>query len=301
MQQDPDGLRYARWQRPVRVVCVVWLLVSLTGVAVAQSPSAAAAVADSAAAPRPSSPPGPDPLLVRQIATHRQGQATKHLTRGKRLFDKHQYAQAAREYAVAYMFDPQSEVLIEVARACRKAELDDVAQAVYFRLHEELPQSRYQSEIAEELKSLNYALEDIELNLTQSLQYRMAAAKQEFQAGHFSSAVLEYALAYAVKRLPRLVFNTAQAFRRDGHGQEAYVLYVGFLAEDPESPVKKETLGYLKELRGAAFPPPLYRRAVFWIPLVSSVVAVAAVGLGLSYGLSRPAADTRPVLLFNFP
>lgn len=294
----------SRWHGSV--VCLALLLIRLAGSAVAQSqPDSAVAPSspsDSLAANRtPRSLSAQDQVLANAISSHRYGQVVQHITRGKRLFDKHQYAQSARDFAVAYTFEARPEVLLEVARACRKAEMEDVALAIFSRLQEEAPQSPYHTEIEQELRSLAYIQEDSEISGTQVLWHRMNAARQEFQAGHFQGAVLEYALAYSVKPLPRLVFNAAQAYRRSGQAEAAYILYARFLEEEPESPVRKETLGYMKELHAAAFPPPLFRRAVLWIPLASIAIAGVALGVGLGYGLQSPLLKTPPVIKFSFP
>jgi tetratricopeptide (TPR) repeat protein len=177
-------------------------------------------------------------------------------------------------------------VLIEVARACRRADLDEDALALFQRLLKEAPQSGYVTECNEELTALRAKIDDPEGDLAQRLRKHLEDSKRLFNSGQFDAASKETALAYAVKPLPRMLFNIAQASRRAGHAEEAYVQYSQFLAEEQQTPLKKETLGYLSELRTVAFRPPVYKRAWFWGVLGTAVAIIAAGTAGVSVALS---------------
>jgi tetratricopeptide (TPR) repeat protein len=243
-----------------------------------------------------------DPVLKKTIALHRRLQVAQHLAAGKRLLEKRQPEQACRQLAVAYVFDAQPEILLEVARACRQAELDMEAFALYERLEKERPQFPERDELEEELKALDAKLDDPELDLAQTLRDHMDLAKKGFQAGQYAAASQQYALSYAIKPLPRLLFNVAQAYRRAGNPDESYILYTRFLEEEPLTPLKKEALGYLKELGVLAFRPPIYRRAWFWGVVGTAAAVVAATSVGLAVALQpKPPASDGGTFVLTFP
>src|SRR5207244_3889926 len=93
-----------------------------------------------------------------------------------------------------------------------------------------------------------------------------------------------YATAYALKRLPRFLFNMGQAYRRAGQPEEAYLLYERHLQDDPQTPLRKETENYVAELRLVIDRPPVYRRPWFWATLAAAA-AVVATGVGLAASL----------------
>ncbi len=238
--------------------------------------------------PSANPPAEQDPMLTKTIGLHRRQQVAQHLAIGKRLFDRRLYAQAAHELAVAYVFEAWPAILLEIASACRRAELDQEALEIYERLQNEQSQPSQHEQIEEELKALHAKLEDTELGMAQALREHMDLGKKCFQSGQFAQAAQQYALSYALKPLPRLLFNTAQAYRRAGRPDEASVLYVRFLDEDPATPLKKETQGYLEELRVVAFRPPIYKRAWFWGALGAAAVLAVAGAAGLGVALTPP-------------
>src|SRR5262249_39636099 len=103
----------------------------------------------------------------------------------------------------------------------------------------------------------------------------------------------EFALAYSFKRLPRMLFNIAQAYRRAGHSEDAYLSYARFLEEDPNTPLTKEVSGYQNELRPIAFKPPLHKRAWFWgvMGAATAVIVAGSVGVGTALTPKDPPTD----------
>src|SRR5262249_29608593 len=59
----------------------------------------------------------------------------------------------------------------------------------------------------------------------------------------------DYSIAYALQDLPRLLFNMAQAYRRLGQTERAFLMYQRFLVADPTTTLRRETEGYIAELR----------------------------------------------------
>lgn len=206
----------------------------------------------------------PEQTQKRALGVRRHGLSGRYAALGKRLFAKHDYGQSARQLALAYTFEPQPELLLETARACRKAELDYEALALFERLQKDPPQALYREEIEDEVKALHAKWEDADFAIASTLRQHLELAKRSFQDGQFAVAAQESAMAYLMRPLPRLLFNIAQAYRRAAQPDEAYLLYVLYLEEDPQSLLKKETLGYVNELRAVVFHPPLHKRAWFW-------------------------------------
>ncbi len=62
-----------------------------------------------------------------------------------------------------------------------------------------------------------------------------------YQEGQLESAIEEFKAAYAVKQLPRLLYNMARAHFQLGHSQEALDLYQQYLAIEPNPPVEIHT------------------------------------------------------------
>lgn len=225
---------------------------------------------------KPSAPP--PPARARAIAVPMRAWVARHVEQGRKLRDERQAEAAAYEFAVAYAFEPQPGILIEVARACSKAALDDEALALFQRLQAD-PQASYRTESEEAIKVLHVKLDDLELGTTLIMRNRIERAKQLFLSGNFVQAAREYGLAYTIHPLPRLLFNAAQAYRRASQATAAYRLFTRFLETEPSTPLKRETQSYLDELQGATFPPPVYKRTWFWASLTSIVLTGIAVGV----------------------
>ena len=241
-----------------------------------------------------------DPVLARKAEERRSGEAERLSAQASRLLAQGQYERAARMQAISYALDPRSERLLRTGLALRRADLDLEALAVYLRVQREAadPSS---TEIVDALSVLRSKTEDADVIIPRTLRSHLERGRQHFLAGQFQASLEEYALAYAMKSLPRLLFNAAQALRRAGRVEEAYILYVRFLAEEPPSPLRKEALGYAEELRTVAFRPPLHRRAWFWGVLGTAVAVIVAgsAGLAVSAQPEYPMTDT-PLQVLTF-
>ena len=146
------------------------------------------------------------------------------------------------------------------------------------------------------------------------------AGKLAFDAGRFEEALAEFDEAYALAPYPQLLYNRARCHAQLGHARRALDDYERYLAVNPGD---TEARARAEELRAAAaaeppLPPPtvarpppgahppapaplvavappprapprpLYKRWWLWTAVTGTVVA--AVGIGLGVGLTRPAA-----------
>lgn len=230
-----------------------------------------------------------DATTARSIAVGKRSRLAVLITAAGRLRKNGRFAQASREFALAHALDAKPAILIEVGRSCRRAELDYEALAIYRRLATLAMTPGEQAEVKEELAALSAKLDeaDFELVLAQNLREHLDQAKVAFQRGQFDAASKEFALAYALKPLPRLLFNIAQSYRRSRQSDAAYIGYVDFLEMEPQTPLKNEVLGYIAELRSVAFRPPIYKRAWFWGVLGAATTVVVS-GVATIAALSVP-------------
>jgi hypothetical protein len=237
--------------------------------------------------------PPPDAALLHRLDSTRKELVSQHLQSARRLSGQHQDLAAVRSLAAAYVYHPDPEVLLQLALACRRAELDHEAAAAYQQLLAAAPEAPHRATIEEELKTLAEKIEDMETSVPQRLREHLDSAKRAFQIGQFTVAAQEYSLVYALKALPRLLFNIAQSHRRAGHMQEAYLAYMRFLEQEPQTPLRKETNGYLSEIRPVAFGKPVHRRPWFWAVVGAAATTVIVVTAGGVVGAQRrdPATD----------
>lgn len=238
-----------------------------------------------------------DPAMLEQearklIAVRRRALASLHEKNAHSELSAQRLEHSAWEYALAYVLLPSPTTLLSVARACRKADWDVEALTIYRRIQQEGLMPDRDAEIAEEVRVLRAKLdeEDWEGTSSSTLRDHMDRAKRAFQESRYVPAAHEFALSYALRPLPRLLFNLAQTYRRDHQAAVAYVLYASFLDAEPDSALKKETLGYLSELRSVAFAPPVYRRSWFWGSLITttSVIALATGGIVAATAIKSP-------------
>lgn len=228
-----------------------------------------------------------DATLGKTVGLKIRAESARLAAQGNRLIERRQYLQAAYALASAYALSPNSTLLYSIAQVYRRADLDYEALAVYQRLLAEFPAFPQRMDAEEDLRGLMARLEDPEIGITGAIRQHLDTAKRNFQSGQFGATAEEYALVLAVKRLPRLLFNIAQAHRRAGRLEEALLYYSRFLDEDPGSPLRKEVVGYLSELRTVALRPPVYRRPWFWSVLGLTAAALAAGSAGLVVGVQQ--------------
>ena len=275
---------------------------------VAAEPPPAGFASDGEPLPPPSAPPPvtarppiavPDLLLAKKVEERRLGEAQRLTAQAQRLMAQGQHERAARLLAVSHALDPRPQRLPACGLALRRADLDLEAVAVYLRLARE--GSENPSEVNEALSVLRSKTEDADVILPRTLRAHLERGRQHFLAGQFAASLEEYALAYLMKPLPRLLFNAAQGMRRAGRVEDAYTLYARFLAEEPQTPLRKEAQGYAEELRTVAFRPPLHRRAWFWgvLGAATAVVIAGSAGLAVSAQPSYPMTDT-PLQVLSF-
>lgn len=218
------------------------------------------------------------------VAAFRRVGHTQLRDQARKWTAKREYAQALRLQATAYLLQENTATRIEMARSARGGELDADAFIIYSSLRKETSEEASPEEIEDELRSLRIKLDDgdEDLRVAQAVRRHLDQAKRRYQSGQYDTAAGEYALAYVLRPLPRVLFNVAQAQRRAGHPEEAALLYLRFVQEDPDSPYRREALGYLTELKRIAFVFPLSRRPWFWVVIGTGIAALAATVAGIA-------------------
>ncbi len=125
-----------------------------------------------------------------------------------------------------------------------------------------------------------------------------------FQQAHYREAIAEFSASYALRPLPALLFNIAQAHRLSGDCAEALEFYRSYRRDLPDAPNRPLVEGLVAEMercprapppppiaparaspsvaRPIAPPPrPLYRRWWLWTA-VAAVAAAAAIAVGVA-------------------
>jgi hypothetical protein len=79
-----------------------------------------------------------------------------------------------------------------------------------------------------------------------------AKGKEHFAAGRYEEAAREFKKAYLIKRIPGILFNIAQTYRKLGDNKMAIHFFEKFLQEAPANdPNKKAVAAILEELKNA--------------------------------------------------
>lgn len=126
-------------------------------------------------------------------------------------------------------------------------------------------------------------------------QYGQAQSKE----GNLSSAIRSYQLAYDIQPDPRLLFNMARLFHRQGSTAEAATYYQRFIdadiSDDQQKARARDYLALLTLLRNqrpnqtqlgsGTEATPLHKKVWFWA-IVGGAVATS-IGVGLGVGLSQ--------------
>ena len=139
-------------------------------------------------------------------------------------------------------------------------------------------------------------------------RYELAVSK--YNAGDFATAAQEFEAAYNLKPVPRLLFNIAQAHRKQDHLTESINYFERYLEADPQikPEVRAEVLAYRAELKAkkaaltsaqqkskvvviaADRPAP---RAYLPVGVTAGLVGLGALGTGIAFlSLNGSCADT---------
>lgn len=186
----------------------------------------------------------------------------------------------AHAYSLAYAFTPLHGVLIRVGQALLKAGQRTAAEIVFLRLLAENPEPLLRSQATALLQQLRSGSEPKELDTAAEVKTYIERGKEAFRLGRYQDTLAAYSTAYAMQELPRLLFNMAQAFRRLGQSERAYLMYHRFLQADPQTTLRRETEGYIAELRLlTTLAGPQYAPRPKW--RIATGVATLGVGVGL--------------------
>ncbi len=243
-----------------------------------------------------------DEQFNKDIALRKSALGKQLIARGEQLMQHAPFELGGRTLAVAYALEPQPQLLYQIARAYQKANQDSAALAFYLRFVQEAPPGPQQQEARDSIVSLRLEVEAPDGVLDRVIKEHIELGKSYYQSVQYREAAEVYAVAYALKLAPRYLFNIGQGYRRGAQSFPAYVFYQRYLQADPQTPVRRETEGYLVDLRTQINQPaaPSSKRA--WvaggIAIAAGVVAVA-LGLGLGLGLRsrEPATDGGTVVL----
>lgn len=139
-----------------------------------------------------------------------------------------------------------------------------------------------------------------------SLKDEVERCHQLFGAGQFRESAEAYAQLFAARPdLVRVLFNIAQSLRRAGESRPALAFYRRYLDADPQTPLRAEVDGYIRELSALvsakaqlgqkpSASPPLYKRAWFWVTLTGGVALVVTTAVVLGVTLNTPATPPPP-------
>lgn len=184
-----------------------------------------------------------------------QEQSKKLATEARQLVAQHRYVRARALFSLSYAYSPSPETLHPLAEISRSAGFELDAFSIYSRLKEAPPRGLTTSEVEEILGTLRDGADAHAPALIASAQLRerLDIANHFFQVGLYSQSAEASAIAYSLIPFPRILFNVAQAYRRNQQPEAAYYFYRRHVEEDPTSPWRKEAIGYMCELVGQAF------------------------------------------------
>jgi hypothetical protein len=239
-----------------------------TSAAAASPPAASAAPPPST--PPPATPPAPPPAEVEPAPGRSAASAAPdpgawlHQPEGQarlnRVIDelrqevKQQTAaahpdRAAHAYAAAYTLTPLHGLLIQVGRAAASAGQLAEARILYERLLAENPEPLLRAQATALRQEVMAQPNQPAVDADAIIKSYVDQGKAAFHAGDYAQSIAVYSMAYAMQDLPRLLFNLAQAYRRMGKSERAFLMYHRFLQSDPQTSLRKETEGYIAELR----------------------------------------------------
>ncbi len=129
------------------------------------------------------------------------------------------------------------------------------------------------------------------------LRVQIETCHQLFTSGRFRESAEAYAQLWVNRPdLLQALFNIGQALRRAGEHEPALWFYRRFLQADPQTNLRAEVDGYIRELSALITakdlagrkPTPVYKKAWFWVTIASAVVVTTAVVIGVTLGTRSP-------------
>ena len=227
---------------------------------------------------------------AKQIEERRQILVERHTRSGLKLRAAMHYEDSSAALARSYALAPSAERLRLIAEVLRRADLDRAALLVHQRLLQAEPPSAKRDELLDTVAVLRAKLgeqTDDAFESSTLLRTEQERAHHLCQQGSYEACGSLYARVYALKPLPRLLFNVAQAARRAGRLDESVVFYSRFLEEAPPSPLRKEAAQYITELGETAFRRPVYNQWWLWTSVLVGASAIVAAGLGAGLANQR--------------
>lgn len=244
----------------------------------------------------------------KQIEQRRQILVERHSRSGLKLRAAQRYEASSDALARSYSLAPSTERLHLIGETLQRADLDRAALLIKLRLLQAEPQSAQRDELLDAIAVLRAKLGDPEEDAFEAvtlLRLEQERANQLCQKGRYGDCSALYARIYALKPLPRLLFNIAQADRRAGILDESVIFYHRFLQEAPPSPLRREAAQYIAELSETAFKRPIYKQWWLWTSLLIGASAIVAASVAAKMATQRhdPQTDLgtqRPVFMLTY-
>ncbi len=129
--------------------------------------------------------------------------------------------------------------------------------------------------------------EGAEQGLDQLFQDHLQKGEQAQKKGDHDGAIREFRAAYQLDAQPVILFKVARSYHLSGRNKEALELYQHFLKDEPGTPLRAETIGYIQKIReqDQRESKPLWKKGWFWGIVGGAVVVVGVgIGLGVYYG-----------------
>lgn len=214
-------------------VCALLLLLLSTAPVLAQTQNPAA--------------PALDPKLCAVPATtardtsdkNAKRQARKALESARKAYLAGDFARSIASLQAAYALDPLTEILYNIAQACREAGLEAEALPLYESVlkHDPTPEQKEATEA--KITELRPRIAEKE----------SAAAVRALDDKQYTQASEGLKRAYALNPLPIYLYQLGQAQRLAGRTDEAIASYEQFLSRSPSGDQPRDARKYLNRLR----------------------------------------------------
>ena len=237
---------------------------------------------------------GPCTTRVQQRLTRRQAAARKAEGEAPRLLAERRFPQLIRLLTLAYAREPRPKLLYDLARAFHEAEQDAEALLLYGRYLQGAPDGAHRKDAEGYVAGIRVKL-GAEADRADAVVQGYVDAGGRHARTDYDKSIDAFTTTYALTGIAQALFNLGQGHRRAGRAEEAYHFYGRFLAEDPQTPLRRETEGYLDLLgRGLCTDPPVWKRPWLWAVVGAAVAVGVGVTLGVTLSQRGPRADVGP-------
>ena len=179
------------------------------------------------------------------------------------------YDQAIEKYYSAYKLRRRPPLLFNIAQVYRKAGRIQDALKFYEDFLREDPESELGPEVRSYVKALRASPQSpdagtdaqaaaatpqdnflgTEADRLRLFRQHIELAVAKSKAGDYETAIGEYWAAYGLKPQKIIIFNVAQAYRKEERWAEALTLFQRYLRDEPGSPLTGEVEAYIAEAK----------------------------------------------------